>query len=112
LKPYSRPVALASIDGRSRESVMLRKLRADLVAHVGGNPSATQRAVIERACMLSLHLHLLDEKILKEGMSEHDSRSYLAWSNALARTMTRLGMKGTAEKPPSLSDYIAKDGAE
>ena len=106
--PYSRPAALAKLDGRTRESRLLESTRKELVAHVGGSPSATQRALIERCAMLSLHLALMDEKALTNSgrMTELDSRTYLAWSNTLARTMKILGMKGNATKPPSLSDYI------
>jgi hypothetical protein len=31
--------------------------------------------------------------------TEHDSRTYLAWSNSLTRTLRALGVNGPAEDP-------------
>ena len=68
----------------------MRRMREDLTAHVGGSPSATQKALIERCATLSLHIELMDERRLKIGgqMTDHDSRQYLAWSNSLERDAT------------------------
>ena len=41
----------------------------------------------------------------------HDSRTYLAWSNSLTRTLRELGLKGAADKPPALQDYLAARSA-
>jgi hypothetical protein len=105
--PYSRPAVLAKLDGRTREAHLLRRVRAELVAHVGGNPSATQTALIERAAMLTLHVAMLDARMLKTGsMSEHDSKTYLAWSGSLSRALRDLGLKGAAAAPPTLADIL------
>lgn len=91
----------------------MRQVRRDLIAHVGGKPSATQTALIERAATLSLLVAQLDAKALRAGaMTEHDSRTYLAWSNSLTRTLKQLGMQGAPEKPPSLSDIIGRHAAQ
>ena len=104
----SRPGALTRLDGRSREARLLRDTRAELAAHVGGKPSATQTALITRAAMLTLYLARMDAKAMETGaMSDHATREYLAWSNTLTRTMRQLGLKGIAEKAPSLSEIIA-----
>jgi hypothetical protein len=77
------PPKVPSKDGRSRESRLMRRVRADLVRHVGNKPSATQRALIERAAWLSLYVARLDAKAIETGsMTDHDSRQYLAWSNS------------------------------
>ena len=47
--PYSRPHRLAKLDGRTREATVLRETREALIAHIGGQPSAVQAALIERA---------------------------------------------------------------
>ena len=109
LGPYSRSGSLASIDGRTKEAGLLRAVRDDLTAHVGGAPSATQKALIERAAWLSLHVAQLDAKMADNGsMTEHDSRTYLAWSGALSRTLRDLGMKGASTPAPqSLADLLA-----
>ena len=112
LSPEFRPDALLKLDRRTREARMLATVRRDLTAHVGGKPSTTQRALIERAAMLSLHMALMDERSISAGrMSDHDQRTYISWSNAYARVIARLGMKGAPTPAPSLHEYLAEDDA-
>jgi hypothetical protein len=40
-------------------------------------------------------------------MSERNGRQYLAWSNSLTRVLNQIGLKGAAERAPSLQDYLA-----
>jgi heme oxygenase len=105
----SRPSTLAKLDGRTREARLMRETRAALTAHVGGSPSATQRALIERACQLTLRLAAMDQRFADTGaQTEHDSRTYLAWSNSLTRTLRDLGHKATASAhPTSIADLVA-----
>jgi hypothetical protein len=106
--PYSRPHVLGKLDRRTKEARLLRETIAALTAHVGGRPSATQAALIRRCAWLTLRVALLDEKMLQAGeMGERDSKTYLAWSNSLARTLRDLGLKGVAERPPTLAEVIA-----
>lgn len=109
--PYAVPATLARLDGRTREGRLLRRVRSDLTAHVGGKPSAPQRMLIERAATLALHVGTLDRKVLESGvMTEHDSRVYLAWSNSLTRTLRELGVdRSTSPQDPGapLRDYLA-----
>lgn len=101
--PYSRPQALQRLDGRTREARLLRQVRKELTEHVGGKPSATQRALIDRAAWLSLRVAQLDGKTAEGGqMTEHDARTYLAWSNTLTRTLRQLGTKSAEAAPRSL----------
>ena len=112
LGPYSRPTVLAKRDQRTREARLLREARAELTAHVGGNPSATQRALIDQAAQLRLRLACMDRKFAESGtFTEHDSRTYLAWSNSYTRTLLRLGVTGAAERPLSLADALAAAAA-
>jgi hypothetical protein len=63
----------------------MRETRAELAAHVGGKPSAVQAAMIERACQLTLRIVAMDRKFAETGaQTDHDSRTYLAWSNSLS----------------------------
>jgi hypothetical protein len=65
--------------------------RADLVEHIGGKPSKIQTALIERAARLSLYIEMMDARALASGgMSERDSRQYLAWTNSLRLTLREL----------------------
>jgi len=112
LGPYSRSASLAKIDGRTREAALMRRVRAEFTAHVGGNPSAVQRALIERAVQLTLRISAMDRKFAETGaQTELDSRTYLAWSGSLSRVLRDLGMNGPPARGPSLSDYIADTAA-
>ena len=110
LGPYSRPVTLGKLDQRTREAKLLREMRDDLIAHVGGNPTATQRALIERAAQLNLRIQLMDQEFAEANtiMGDHQTRSYLAWTNTLARTLARLGMAAKAQAPRTLAQHMAE----
>jgi hypothetical protein len=105
IKPYSRELMIASLDQRTREAGYMRQVRNELTEHVGGKPNAVQRALIERAVILSLRVAQLDRKILAgEEFTIHDSNYSLAWNNALRRTLMALGVEGaTAGKPDPLA---------
>jgi hypothetical protein len=83
-------------------------VRADLTAHVGGNPSYTQKLLIDRAAVLSLRLAKLDAKIVADdGLTLHDNNHAIAWSNALTRVLVALGVQPAAAKPTTLADHLA-----
>jgi len=97
---------------RTREGQRAKHFRAELVAHLGGAPSTTQRALIEQAVQIKLRLAVMDRAFAGTAvMTAHDSRVYLAWSNSLVRTLRTLGLKGHAERPPSLADYLGARAA-
>lgn len=109
ISPYSKRVALVTMDRRTKEARLLRDTRAELTAHLGGNPSATQRALIEQAAQLRLHLATMDRTFAETGgkMTLHDSRTYLAWANSYSRLLRLLGLKGAPERGPSLAEILA-----
>src|ERR1700674_1928317 len=79
---------LIKLDRRTKEATLMRRVREELTAHCGGYPSATQRALIERAAILSLRVEQIDAKILAgEALTLHDSNFALAWNNALRPTL-------------------------
>src|SRR5207253_1309538 len=81
--PHSRPHNLAKLDGRTKEAQLLCRVREELTQHVGGRPTAVQRALIERCVWLSLRLAMLDKKIASgRDFTQIDSNTYLAWSNS------------------------------
>jgi hypothetical protein len=103
-----RPPRVASKDGRSADAVLLRRTRAAMIKHVGGRPSATQRALIERAAMLTLHLARMDTRAMEAGdMSDHASRQYLAWSNTLTRTLAHLGLAAAPPAKQTHAEWLA-----
>jgi hypothetical protein len=92
---YSRPPAFAKLDKRTREAGFMAWVRHDLTEHIGGNPSVTQRMLIDRAAILSLRLAKLDQKIIAdESFTLHDNNHAIAWSNALTRVLVALGVHG------------------
>jgi hypothetical protein len=96
-------------DGRTREAKLLLASRHELVAHVGGKPSATQRALIEQAAQLGLRLAIMDQTFNANGITEHDSRTYLAWANTYTRIMRSLGLKaasGPSDEPAGQFDFL------
>jgi hypothetical protein len=99
------------IDGRTRVARLMRETRAALIAHVGGEPSATQRALIERVVWLIVKCCQIDGKILAGANTEYDGNSYLAWSNAQRRALRDLGMEPTAVRAPSLADVLSQGDA-
>ena len=84
-------------------------VKADLTAHVGGNPSATQRMLIDRAAQLTLRLAMLEAR--PSPMDDHAANQYLAWNNSLVRLMARLGMTGAKQRAPDLREHIASRAA-
>jgi hypothetical protein len=113
IHPYSRPNALAKLDQRTKEARLIRDTRTELLAHVGGKPSATQRALIEQLVQIRLRLAVMDRKFAATGaQTDHDSKIYLAWANSYARLLRQLGFAGPKEHAPSLADYLrVKDAA-
>jgi hypothetical protein len=91
--PHSRPDKLQIVDGRLAEGKLMARVREDLTQHLGGKPTAPQRILIDRVAALSLRLHLMDRESARSGgMSERNSRQYLAWSNSLTRTLALIGL--------------------
>jgi hypothetical protein len=93
---YSRLGSLALIDGRSKEAKFIQRHRAELAGHCGGSPSAVQTALIERCCWLALRLAQLEAKMAMGELTDHDSNYFIAWSNAYARTVSRLEVDSAA----------------
>src|SRR5262249_7877775 len=100
--PHSKAWLLAKINFRSNERLLTNRTSDELIAYVGGHPSATQRMIIERCPWIQLRLSLLDKK-LAEGrdFTEIDTHTYLAWANSLARLLAKLGMR---EVPSAASE--------
>jgi hypothetical protein len=98
----ARGALLVLPSARTGEGRRLREFRADLTAHVGGKPNATQRALIDRATVLQHHLTAMDRKATAADgiMSDHASRQYLAWTGALSRLLRQLGLDATPPPKP------------
>src|ERR1700761_9582683 len=96
LGPYSRSATLAKLDGRTKESRLTKSLCAELIAHCGGNPSTTERILIDQAVQPRLRIAMMDREGTGTGMSERRQVEYLAWTGALTRLMRNLGLKSSS----------------
>ena len=69
--------------------------------------------MIDRCAWLSLHVAQLDAKAIEGGgLTDHDHRTYLAWSAALTRTLRQLGSKGAPAPRRTLAEHLtARAGA-
>jgi hypothetical protein len=106
---YSRRFTLAKADGRTREAALMRRVREDLIAHVGGKPNTVQSMLIDRSAVLALRLAKLDDKIVNETgpLTLHDTNFVIAWQNALTRCLVALGVNPAAAPHPSLEGVLA-----
>ena len=78
----------------------MRRVRSELTEHVGANPSPVQRALIERAVILTLKVAQLDAAIIAgEAFTVHDHNYALAWNRALGRVLAALGLEPAEVKP-------------
>ena len=114
LRPHSRTldrgVIGSGIDGRSKEGRYLRAVEAELVEHLGGKKSTTQRIAIHRAARLMLRLEIFDQKLTGGEFTSHDARVYNALQNSLRLMLKELGLKANVDtKPaPSLAEIAAR----
>jgi hypothetical protein len=109
LRAEFAPQVLHSLDQRSREARLLKQFRAEMTQHMGGKISAVEKALIERAAQLQLRLAIFDAKFIEDGsMSDHDTRTYLAWSNSLSRLLASLGLKPPPPRPLTPQEHLQR----
>jgi hypothetical protein len=102
----SRTDRLRKLDGRTKVARRLRTITMDLVVHVGGQPSAAQRYLIDRLAIDILRLELLDAKMAAGNFSEHDGRVAHALRNSMRLSLRELGLAPQSPQAPSLADYL------
>lgn len=101
------------LHGLCQERQDAAKLRTALIAHLGGSPSVVQLALCDAAAELKLKIAVADRRFIDQGgMSAHGRREYLAFVNSYSRLLRQIGMKGAAERAPTLADYLATKAAQ
>lgn len=106
---YSRPATLAKLDGRTKEAALMRWVRAELLAHVGGRPTFPQSLLIDRAAVLALRLTQIEAKMLSgEVLTLHDNNHAIAWHNAFRRTIAALGLAPAAAQSLDAMEAIRR----
>jgi hypothetical protein len=111
LGPHSRRHRLGHLDRRTFEGKLFDGFRAKLLDHVGGLPTVTQAAIIERACWVNLRGAMMDAKVATGDFTEQDSNCYLAWANTLGRLLARLGLEPAAAPRKTLAVHNAEVAA-
>src|SRR5215471_8279475 len=107
--PHSRGHRLVNLDGRTQEAALMQRVRDELLAHLGHNPSTVERVMSERCCFLQLRLSMLDKKLLSgKDFTQIDSNVYLAWNNSLIRTLVKLGINPSKPRVPSRDAILAE----
>lgn len=88
----------------------MRQVRAELLEHVGGRPTATQRMLIDRAALLTLRLAQIDRRIFADqDLTILDNNQTVAWQNALTRVLVALGVhQEAAREAPSLAEHLRR----
>jgi hypothetical protein len=114
MKPYCKSLTRGSlgsdIDGRSREGKFLRRIEAELVEQLGGDPTFAQMLAIRRIARLMLQAELFDAKMSSGDWTPHDSRTASGVNNAVLRALKDIGLKAKAAPAPSVSlaDVVAR----
>jgi hypothetical protein len=92
--PYSRLPAIVELDGRRKEAMLMVRVREELTQHIGGDPNAVERLLIERAVVLCLRCCQIDTRIMAgEILTAHDNAYAISWNNALRRCLVDLGLQ-------------------
>lgn len=110
--------SLGRLDRRTYPGRQARDLGAELIEHVGGDPTVMQRLLIERIIKMKMQLEAFDAKLEEGGWTQYDQKIYGALNNALRLSLRELegtregtpGVKRRRWKPqgPVLADLIAE----
>ncbi|MDN3568656.1 hypothetical protein ACFQY5_41330 [Paeniroseomonas aquatica] len=113
LGPFSRKTAVNRLDKRTAPARLMKKVRRDLLEHLGNRPlSITESMIVDQICWLHLHVSLANAKASEGGeMSDIFARTYQGWSSSLQKALMRLDAtlvpKPTADASPNaLAEYI------
>src|ERR1051325_10442891 len=107
-----RGVPLDTIDGRSQVGVALRRVREDLVAHLGGDPTAPESILVEEAAKLRVIAAAVGDYILQQQTLVRDGEllpvvlQHAALVSGLAKLLKLLGLRAAAREV-TVADELA-----
>ena len=111
LGPHSRlltkGVVGLSIDGRGVDGRYLRHAEANLIAHLGGNPSTTEMILIRHLARVMLRIEKFHAKLESGEWTDHDGRVFGALQNVLLRSIATLGLKPATARPLTNAETMA-----
>jgi hypothetical protein len=102
-------LTLEDIDGRSRARQVALRMRDQLVSDLGGDPSAAQSALAQRAGILHALLEDLEARWLMSG--DMDLSAYTTASGEQRRLLTTLGLQRVTRDVATLDQYVAAKDA-
>jgi hypothetical protein len=114
--PYSPTLArgaLARFDARTKHGKYIGHLEAELIKHIGGEPTFPQRLLIAQIIRIQCQIDLFSVKIAEsETWTPHDARTYNALLNSFRLTICALGLKPPkAARQDALVDYWVERAA-
>lgn len=105
----TRGTILTGVDMRTHGGRRFKELCADLVDHLGDDPTAPQLAIIRRAAALGVWCE--EQEAAQASGGDLDIAAYSAATNTLRRLLADLGLERRPRDVTSLSDYIAGKAA-
>jgi len=106
----ARLLTLDHLDGRTLAVRRVRELEGALIADLGGDPSAAQRALVRRASVLSA---VLEDREARWASGEGlDLEGYNAGTNALRRLLATLGLERRARPTEDWREWIDRRARE
>lgn len=97
------------VDKRTRIGKWIERLKDELVRHVGGSPTITQKILIERICSKVVRCRLYEAGLFaREPMGSRDH--FLALENGLRLDLQVLGLERKEKKILDLAEYLDKKG--
>lgn len=93
--PSTLVIGGKEVDGRTLPARRYRSVCSDIASDLGGDPTAGQWLIIQRAAGLAVQCELLDAAILSG--EAVDVASYTTLTNSLVRTLKTLGLERRAK---------------
>lgn len=112
--PHSRKLKRGAIadnfDGRSEDGRYVRDLEKQLTDHVGGNPSITERLLIQRIIELCMRLNTLDAQLNNspQTWTSFDDRTYCGIQSGFRLALRELGFKPKPPPIPTLAEHVSR----
>jgi hypothetical protein len=104
----------ASIDGRSTSGRYLRKIEAELLAQILGEPTFAQKLLVRRIARGMLSLEEFDHKLSAgNSWTAVDAATMGGIQNSVRLNLRELGIRAApAKAKPTLTEYLAEKAAK